>query len=210
MTETFRLLGCKGCGSVIVEAALRLAGLPYDYEEVDYNKPGPERDRLLSLNPLGQVPTLLTPDGRVMTESAAIVLMIDDLAPEAALVPPRDACERSEFLRWLVFLVAAIYPTFTYGDDPKKWLPNSADADNLRLATDRHREELWRQVEASAASSPWFLGTRFSALDVYIGTMTHWRPRQGWFQAKCPKLFSIAAELEKLPALAPLFSSRFA
>jgi GST-like protein len=209
MREAYRLLGCRGCGSVMVQAALLLAGLPYEYEEVDYNQPGPARDRLLALNPLGQVPTLILPDGSVMTESAAIVLMINDRRPEAGLAPPADAPERAPFLRWLVFLVSAIYPTFTYGDDPTKWLPDSQDANALREATGRHRERLWRQVEGAIDPRPWFLGERFSALDIYIGAMVHWRPRKEWFARECPKLSGIASAAQGLPALAPLFSAQF-
>ena len=149
------------------------------------------------------------PDGSVMTESAAIVFMIDDKAPEAGLVPPAGSAERNAFLRWLIFIVAAIYPTHTYGDDPKKWLPGVADPKVLRESTDRHREKLWRQVEANIEPHPWFLGTRFSALDIYVGAMTHWRPRQEWFAKECPKLAGVAAEVERLPVLAPLFREQF-
>ena len=205
----FRLLGCRGCGSFIVEAGFRIAEIPYDREEVDYDEPGPARDRLFSLNPLGQVPTLVMPDGSIMTESAAIVFMIDDKVPEAGLVPPAGSAERNGFLRWLIFIVAAVYPTHTYGDDPKKWLPGVADPKVLRESTDRHREKLWRQVEANIAPQPWFLGTRFSALDIYVGAMTHWRPRQEWFASECPKLAGVAAEVERLPVLAPLFREQF-
>jgi glutathione S-transferase len=96
MTDSvYRLLGCRGCGSLIVEAALRLAAIPYDYEEINYEQPGPQRDRLLALNPLGQVPTLVLPDGSIMTESAAIIMMIDDVAPDAGLVPPKGTEERN-------------------------------------------------------------------------------------------------------------------
>jgi GST-like protein len=209
MAEDFRLLGCRGCGSVIVEAAFRVAGIPYDYEEVDYDEPGPQRDRLFSLNPLGQVPTLVMPDGGIMTESAAIVMLIDDKVPEAGLVPPAGVAERAPFLRWLFFLVGAVYPTFTYGDDPKKWLPGAADPLVLKTETNRHREALWRQVERSIEPRPWFLGVRFSALDLYVATMVHWRPRQDWFRRECPKLFAIAGSVEALPPLAPLFRDRF-
>jgi GST-like protein len=209
MAEGYRLLGCRGCGSFIVEAAFRVAGMAYDYEEIDYEQPGPGRDRLLSLNPLGQVPTLIMPDGSIMTESAAILLLVNDIAPEAGLVPPPGAPERARFLRWLVFFVAAIYPTFTYGDDPNRWLPDPEGAAMLRSATDRHRQKLWRQIEAEIAPDPWFLGTRFSALDLYVGAMVHWRPRQAWFAEECPKLAAVAAETERLPALAPLFGRHF-
>lgn len=209
MAERYHLLGCRGCGNVIIEAALTLAGLPFDYEEGDFENPGPERDRLLKLNPLGQSPTLILPDGTIMTESAAIILMINDAAPHAKLVPPPGAAERNAFLRWLIFLVAAIYPTFTYGDDPARWLADGTDPEQLRAATDRQRERAWRQVEQSVAAGPWFLGERFSALDIYVAAMTHWRPRKDWFRANCPKLFAVAAEAERLPALKPLFRKHF-
>jgi GST-like protein len=210
MAEAYRLFGCRGCGNVIIEAAFRLAGIAYEYEEADFDQPGPDRERLSALNPLGQAPTLTMPDGRVMTESAAIVLLVNDMAPEAGLVPPPGAPERARFLRWMVFFVAAIYPTFTYGDDPQRWLPDLDDASLLRTATDRHREKLWRQVEAEISPDPWFLGTRFSALDLYVGAMTHWRPRQAWFAKECPKLAAVAAEAERLPEVAPVFRRHFA
>jgi hypothetical protein len=84
-----RLIGNPGCGSAIVEAALALSGLPYETEMLDIWRPGPERDRLFQLNPLGQVPVLVLPDGSVMTESAAMVLHVIDLAPGAGLAPSR-------------------------------------------------------------------------------------------------------------------------
>jgi GST-like protein len=209
MNEPYRLLGSRGCGSIIVEAALRLASIPYEREEVDYDQPGPARHRLFALNPLGQVPTLILPDRRIMTESAAIILMLNDLAPEAGLVPPTDASERTPFVRWLIFFVAALYPTWTYGDDPRKWVPGAADPMELRNSTDAHRQKLWRYLETQIEPEPWFLGKRFSALDIYVGAMTHWRPGPEWFRAECPKLLSIAAEVERLPAVAPLFKEQF-
>lgn len=34
--KNIHLLGCKGCGSAIVEAALVLSRIPYDYTEANY------------------------------------------------------------------------------------------------------------------------------------------------------------------------------
>src|ERR1700754_4381364 len=91
-TSSHRLIGNPGCGSAIGEAGLALSGLPYETEMLDICQPGPERDRLFQLNPLGQVPVLILPDGSVMTESAAMVLHVIDLAPGAGLAPgPADA-----------------------------------------------------------------------------------------------------------------------
>lgn len=186
-----------------------LAKLPFDREEVDYSSPGPARDRLLAKNPLAQVPTLITPDGHVMTESAAIVWHLDELVPSAKLLPPVGSPERRDAQRWLVFFVAAIYPTFTYGDEPSKWVGDAGE--RLRASTDAHREKLWAQVETAAKGSrgPWFLGATRSMLDVYISAMTRWRPQRPWFEKHAPTLFGIARAIDDDPVLAPLWRANF-
>ena len=203
---SWRLIGCQGCGSAIAEAALVLAGVPYEREEVNYEEPGPGRDKLLALNPLGQVPTFVMPDGAVMTETAAIVLHLDELHPEAGLLPrPGDASgRRRDALRWLVFFVAAIYPTFTYGDDPAKWA-GEAGSEALRASTNEHRKKLWKQLDA-AARGPYFLGDQMSALDLYICVATCWRPRRAWFEANAKTLYAIATRVEADPRLAALMT----
>jgi GST-like protein len=197
-----------GCGSAIVEAALEWSRLPYEVEEVDPWKEGPKQDRLRAVNPLLQVPTLLLPDGSVMTESAAMVLYVADRAPEAGLVPAVDDPTRPTFLRWFIFLVAAIYPTFTYGDDPSRYVTDEAAKKELRERTDTQRQGLWRQMEAAAAGG-WFLGARFSAIDLYVWAMVRWRPRRAWFTENCPKLAAIADALDAEPRLAQVKARNF-
>jgi GST-like protein len=199
VSDRWRVLATAGWGSAIVEAALELAGIAYDRDECDRDDPA-DRARLDKLNPLAQIPTVILPDGRTMTETAALVLYIAELAPHAQLAPPPGDALRGELLRWLVFFVAAIYPTFTYGDWPARW--TGAGADELRASTDAHRESLWRYLEANVVRGPWFLGERRSALDLYVAVMTRWRPRRGWFAEHCPKLAAIAAAIDREPKLA--------
>ena len=208
MAASHRLLACKGCGSVIVEGAFALAGIPLEVEEVDYSEGSPTRERLLAVNPLGQVPVLVLPDGTVLTESLAILHYVNDLEPSVDLIPPPGDATRKAFYRWSVFLVAAVYPTFTYGDDPKKWVANEEGARQLREATDRHREACWLQVEA-AAGEPWFLGERRSCLDLYLAAMTRWRPGVLWFAKRTPKLAAIAQRAAALDAVAPVIARNF-
>jgi len=208
MKKKHLLLGCKGCGNAIVEAAFAVAGVPLDYEEVDYGAGSPTRARLLEVNPLGQVPSLVLPDGRLMTESLAMVHYVNDLAPSSGLVPGPGAPGRVEFLRWSTFVVAALYPTYTYGDEPAKWVEETQGAKQLRESTDRHRQALWQQVE-EAAGAPFFLGERMSALDLYIAVMTRWRPGRKWFTANTPKVISIAEKTAATPQVAAVIARNF-
>ncbi len=202
------VLGCKGCGNAIVEGALAVAGVPYDYEEVDYSPGSATRERLLSVNPLGQVPALVLPDGKVLTESLAIIHYVDDNAPGAGLIPPRGDPTREDFHRWAAFVVAALYPSFTYGDDTSRWVANEEGAKQLRDTTSRHRESLWRQMDA-VAKSPWFLGAKMTALDLYVAPMTYWRPGRKWFAANAPRLFAIAEKVAATPKVAAVLKTHF-
>lgn len=202
----FTLFALEGWGSTIAEAALATAGVDYQIETVDPRGEG--QDRLLKLNPLGQLPTLILPDGRVMTESAAIVLYLSELSPEAGLAPPPGDPTRPDFLRWLVFLVAAIYPTFAVGDVPERWIAGETNQKALTKGAIEQRCRNWLVIE-DAAKGPWFLGDRFSALDIYMGAMTQWRPGRAWFEKNCPKVHAIAHKADAHPRLAKVFKRNF-
>src|SRR6267142_1724085 len=136
---TYKLYGRAGWGSTIVETQLVWYGLPFTFEPVDDLFKSPEaRRRLEKVNPLAQVPTLVMPDGGIMSESAAITLLLADITGKDSLVPVSEAKERRAFLRWLVFIVANIYPTFTYADDPARFVSVSAARDPFRAATDAY------------------------------------------------------------------------
>ncbi|WP_422392798.1 glutathione S-transferase, partial [Marinicauda algicola] len=93
------------------------------------------RRRLEAVNPLGQVQTLQI-GTRVMTESAAITLHLAERVNSDGLVPGPDTPERADFLRWLVFIVANIYPTSTYGDDPARFVDLEEARKSFRARTD--------------------------------------------------------------------------
>lgn len=84
--------GVPGWGSTISELMLSLADIPYEVVDVEgFDQPGPARERLRQINPLCQVPTLRLADGSIMTETAAIALMILDQRPDLAPAPGRHS-----------------------------------------------------------------------------------------------------------------------
>ena len=134
-----------------------------------------------------------------MSESAAISLVLADLTGKDSLVPRSGAAERVAFLRWLVFLVANIYPTFTYADIPGRFVEVETARFPFVASVEAYRQRLWRQLEREAGQ-PWFLGDRFSALDIYLDVMTRWGPKRPWFEAETPKVFAIAQRTRRAAA----------
>jgi GST-like protein len=198
-----KLFGEPGWGSAIVETQLDWYGLEYEFERVgDLFASEDGRRRLEAVNPLGQIPTLVLEEGTVMTESAAITLYLAERERNDTLVPAAGDALRPVFLRWLVFLVANVYPTYTYADDPSRFVTSGAEAQKrFRAAVGEYAQRLYRLLDAEARW-PWFLGDRLSALDLYIAVMSRWRPGREWFAANTPKLLAIAKSAEALPKIA--------
>lgn len=204
----YTVFSVPGWGSALVEAMLALCSVPVRTEDVTgFDRAGPARDRLLRINPLGQVPALLLPEGTVMTESVAIALLLAERYPQSGLAPAPGTPLRPALLRWLVWIAANVYPTFTYGDYPERWV--SADPKSLKAATDSYRERLWRQLEAQIGEGGWALGSPFSVLDVYLAVMTHWTPGRAWFSAHCPRLHAIATRADDHPQLNEVLQRNF-
>lgn len=198
-----KLYGAPGCGSAIVEMMFVLAGEQYRWVNVEgFDAPGPQRDALLELNPLGQVPTLKLDDGTVVTETAAIALMLLDAHPE--LAPPVGSAERQRFHRLLIWLVANVYPTFTYGDYPERWMSGSAL--ELRDSTNRYRQQLYLWLESQLGAGPYVFGDHISLLDTYLAAMISWRPRQAWFEQNTPKMYAIALKVREREDLQEIIS----
>jgi GST-like protein len=204
-----KLYGRPGWGSALIEAQLEWLGLDYEFETVgDLFRSADARDALARLNPVVQLPTLVLNDGRVMTESAAITLYLADITGRDELVPGPHAPERPDFLRWLVFLVANAYPVFTYGDDPSRFVPDEGARQGFRESVDAHGRRLYLILD-QAAGEPWFLGERFSALDIYLAILTRWRPGRAWFAENAPRLHQIAERADALPELMSVWARNF-
>ncbi|WP_312078166.1 glutathione S-transferase family protein [Leclercia sp.] len=193
-----KVYGVPGWGSAISEVMLTLADIPYQFINVDgFDKPGETRELLEKLNPLCQVPTLELENGEIMTETAAIALMILDRRPD--LAPPLGSSERQQFQRLLIWLVANVYPTFTYADYPERWAPDAPE--QLQHNCREYRKSLYLWLDNHLKATPYAFGEQITLIDCYLCVMRIWGPRPDWFAANTPKITAIADSVGKLPKL---------
>ncbi len=203
----YRLMAQRGWGSSLVEAMLALCQAEMEIEDVSgFDKPGESRERLLAVNPLAQLPTLILPEGGVMTESVAIALLLAERFPQAGLAPPPGSAHRPEFLRRLVWLVANVYPNVSVADYPERWVTH--DRAELKEAMFAAREVLWREFESRVTLGEWAIGP-FSAIDIFVAVMTRWEPGQAWFAREAPALAAIATRIDAHPVLGPVMQRNF-
>ena len=85
---TYRLYNRPGSGGFVVEAAFALADEPFELVEL-YSKAGtPLAESFRETNPWKQLPTLILPDGSILTETAAILIHLAAVFPGKGLALP--------------------------------------------------------------------------------------------------------------------------
>jgi glutathione S-transferase len=189
-------------GAMAVEFVLEEMGLPYRLRPVDMAAGEHRSDEYLKLNPTGQVPALALPDGRVMGESAAIILTLGDRHPETGIVPMVDALERPIFLRWLIYMAASPYMTFVQFNHPERFL-DDPDTRTALIENARHRlEHHFDALDAAISGKPFFLESGPTALDFYVFMLVSFFPERGSLLAQRKRLRRLSEAVNERESVA--------
>lgn len=208
MAGNYVLYGARGFGSVVVEAALTLMGLPFERVDVADGAYVHDDERVTRVNPLKQVPALVAPSGELMTESAAILLHLTEQHPEAGLAPPPGDPARAQFLRWMVYVPAQIYSMYWVRDIPSR-LADGADAEQVILSRTADRiADCWKMMDAQVSPGRYILGDELSVLDLYVAVVSRWTPRRRRFYAVAPKMAEVVRRVDADPRLAAFWAER--
>lgn len=207
---SYILYGDVGSGSAMVEMALAEAGQAAELRSVPLEGDHQLRAEYLAINPMGRLPTLLLPDGTVLTEHLAILLSIAERHPEAALLPPAGETARAIALRWMALMAGEFYPHVTRWDYPGRFTPDAAAAPAIRDRAMEMGREVLRLVEAHAGlrgtpEAPFLLGARFSLADIPLAVMSRWMGGRVWTPQHCARLETLARAVAARPAIAPIW-----
>ena len=207
---SYTVYGASGSGSMPVEATLTLLGLPFEVVEAPTWEGDEQRDKVAPVNPMRQLPVLVTPEGEVMTESAAILIWLADRHPDADLAPAVDDPRRGQFLRWMAFLPASIYSMYWVRDEPSRLAGDDAD-DQARILerTAERIAECWRMMERQIEPGRFLLGEQLTVLDLYVATASRWTPQRRRFYAEAPRMGEVVRRVDALPELRAFWNRRF-
>ena len=207
--SAIELYGCRGCGSAVIEAMLERAGVDFEYREVKLWEPGPATEALRALNPLTQVPALKLEDGTIVTESAAIIVALDEAYPAARMLPPVGDPRRARALRWIVFIAGNMYPAISVVDFPERWVKSDAARAELKDGAVERLKAYWAVLDQALKPAPYLLGSEMTALDVYAAMLSRWEPGRAWVDEHCGRVASALALAEQDEVVARVWARNF-
>ena len=144
---------------------LEETGAPYDTVLLDWEGSIKSPD-YLAINPMGKVPAIVH-DGRVVTEAAAVCAYLAEAFPEAGLAPTE--AERADYYRWMFFAAGPIEASMS-----DKALGVEIPADKRGMVGYGDADLVTTTLEQAVTAHPFIAGDRFTAADVYVGSMVGW------------------------------------
>ncbi len=178
----YKLYTRPGSGGFVVEAALALANARFD--QIDVPKTDRPDQAFLDISPLNQVPVLTLPDGRSITESAAICILLAERFPQAALAPA-DGAARADFLRWMALMASVVYPADLRFYYAHRYTTDASGTDAVKQAAIAEMDRGLAVMDAALGGRRWLAGERQSVADLYLLMLFSWHPeveraREAW------------------------------
>ena len=167
-------------------------GQPYRLAVLDLNAGDQLSPAYLAINPMGKVPAL-EHGGQVITEVGAICFYLADAFPAAGLAPAIGDALRAPYVRWMFYQGNCLEPAII--DRAMK-----REAGMRAMSPYGEFGTVVEVVARAVAGGPWFLGNRFSALDVYFGSAIRWTLQFGLLPER-PEFTAYVARLLERPAL---------
>lgn len=191
----------RGSGGFAVHALLEEAGAKYRLVEVD-TKAGEHRSpAFLKLNPMGQVPVLELPSGKVMTESAAMVIYLADRLKPGSLAPTPASPARPAYLRWLLFMAVNLYGSDLHVYYPERYTSDPAGAAAVKQAGIEALDRQLAILDDAIGSNRFLLGSRYSAADPYLLMLVHWHPEPDSVFGRCANIARVCEAVRNRKAI---------
>lgn len=198
----------KRSGAASVEVLLGALDLEVDLKDATpWAEPsGPFFEELKRVNPLGQLPTLITPGGEVLTESVAILWTLLERHP-SDWVPPLSTRDRAQCLRWMQFAASTVYTAVGVADYPSRWTTASDETSRKAVeeAAVTRMKSGWDIIAAEYKGSDFFLGERPYVCDVYLANLSKWWKMRDYLRAGHPVFCDLFERVDALPEVAPVW-----
>jgi glutathione S-transferase len=181
---SYLLYYAPGAASLAVHWMLIELGVAFTTERLDLEAGDQRAESFLRVNPAGRVPALVA-DGRVYTESAALLMLLAERHADAGFAPTAGDPARGNWLELTVYLANTLSPAmrdwFYAGKDGAP-----ADADAIRRLARRRIESAWERLDVILGDGrTYLLGDRLTTVDLLATMLMRWsrnmpRPATTW------------------------------
>lgn len=187
-----KLYYSKGACSLAVRIIIHELGLNAEYESVDLHTKKTEKGiDFFTINPKGNVPTIITDDNQTLTENVAIQIYLAEKNNAPQLLPPVSDFKRYRVLEWLNFITSDLHKRFGMLFNPK--IPNQVKENVFKPLI----KESLNFTNNAIKENKYLLGEQFTLPDAYLFVILSWMSHFQMDINEYPNLARYFNELKK-------------
>ncbi|WP_420606522.1 glutathione S-transferase family protein [Novosphingopyxis sp.] len=159
--------------SMASHVALEEAGAIFEAKKVDIFTGEQRKSDYLAINPRAKVPALRFDDGRVLTESTAILGWIGTAYPDRNMLGV-DPVDQAQTIAMCAWLSGTVHPAFGQFVHPERLVADPSAHSALKAEA---KATFWRylqELDARLSGRPWIMGNQFTVADPYALVFYPW------------------------------------
>jgi glutathione S-transferase len=199
-----KLYYARGTIAIAVAIALHEAGLEFEPVRLDFKAGEQTQPRYHAVNPKGRVPALVTESG-ILTETAAILEHIADLAPAAGL-RPTDPFEAAKMREAMCYLASTMHVNHAHRARGHRWADEESSLADMKAKAVETMTASATHVENHMLKGPYVLGEAFSLADPYLYVACSWLPGDGVDMAAYPKITAFVEAMRTRASVAQVIA----
>ncbi len=192
----YTLYGMTGSGNCYKPALLmQQLGIPYRWVEVDLIHGATRTPEFLARNPNGKVPLLALDDGRLLSESNAMLCYLAEGSP----LLPSERWQRAQVMQWLFFEQYSHEPAIA---TVRFWIHYLGQGEALR---DKIRETQSKGyaalgvLEQQLRKTAFLAGNDYTIADIALYAYTHVAHQGGYRLSAFPQVEAWLRRVERQP-----------
>jgi glutathione S-transferase len=166
------LYGDLDSGNVYkVRLLLAQFGIAYRRVDTTQNRGETRTPGFLAINPIGKIPTVVFDDGRMLSESGAILFYF----AQASRFWPRDDWDQAQIMRWMFFEQYSHEPYIAVNRHRKLHLPAAEQAALAGRMEANHARgvQAFDVMERQLGGADWLAGGQYTIADIALYAYTH-------------------------------------
>lgn len=189
-----KIYGDKRSGNCLkVKWTAEHLGVDYEWIDVDVLSGTTRTEEFLALNPSGQVPTVILPDGRPLSQSNAIIIYLAGLNDSALL--PSDLYARAKVNEWLFWEQYSHEPCIAVRRFQKSFLGKGEDQIDPQLLVKGRRA--LGQMELALQGASYLVGDALTVADIALVAYTRVAHEGGFDLSEFPAVRQWVARVER-------------
>lgn len=158
--------------------ALVESELEFTFVNIDMVNKQQQSSEYLRINPKARVPSLIV-DGKVLTETPAILFYLAQIAPDSSIALPQNALEQANIQSFNSYLCSTVHVAHAHKMRGSRWSDDTEVHQKLTEYVPTSMAQCMALIEDDMIQGPWVHGEQFSISDPYLFAICSWLEGDG-------------------------------